>query len=351
MFSFRLGPFPVSVYPLFFLGAAMLGNGLGFGWEMLVWIGVVFVSIVAHELGHAVVARLFGGKPEIRVEMLGGVTYPQFQKPPTPLRQFVLSLAGPAAGLALGAAAYGLTQVMPPAQGSPSALAMSFFMYTSVVWAVFNLLPILPLDGGQMMLAVLEGVRRKPSVTLASWISVVVTLLAAGAYIRFRGVSTWTLLWFGYFAFQNVSRALAARREGPRPVQVQPVDPLEQADIARATEEARVAVDLRDFEAARKAAAALEAAGGPLRQAAGLRLRAGVELARGDNETAALLAGQSFSIVQSAEAAVVAARANLRAGQRERAFNWLRRAAEAGAPVPSIQADPELGTLLTKVPA
>jgi hypothetical protein len=95
----------------------------------------------------------------------------------------------------------------------------------------------------------------------------------------------------------------------------------------------------------------LEAAGGPLRQAAGLRLRAGIELARGDNEAAALLAGQSFSIVQNAESAVVAARANLRAGQKERALNWLRRAVEAGAPAAAIRADPELSVLVQPVPA
>src|SRR5207237_480956 len=79
------------------------------------------------------------------------------------------------------------------------------------------------------------------------------------------------------------------------------------------------------------AAVRLESGGGPFRQAAALRLRAGIELARGDNEAAAMLAGQSFSIWQSADAAVVAARANLRAGASDRARNWLRRALEAGA--------------------
>jgi len=45
------------------------------------------------------------------------------------------------------------------------------------------------------------------------------------------------------------------------------------------------------------------------------------------------------------DAAVVAARANLRAGAPDRARNWLRRALEAGASAAAVRADPELGSL------
>ena len=89
----------------------------------------------------------------------------------------------------------------------------------------------------------------------------------------------------------------------------------------------------------------LEEGEGPYRQAAGLRIRAGVELSRGDNQAAALHAGRSYTLWQSPDAAVVAARANLRAGERERALNWLRRALEAGASANAVRDDPELGPL------
>ena len=65
---FKVGPFPVLVYPWFILSAILLGAGYGFGWQMAAWIFVVFVSVLVHELGHAVVGRLFGGRPEIRLE-------------------------------------------------------------------------------------------------------------------------------------------------------------------------------------------------------------------------------------------------------------------------------------------
>jgi len=345
MLSFRLGPFPVTVYPWFFLSAVLLGGNYGFGWQMAAWIIVVFLSVLIHELGHAVVGRAFGGHPEIHLQAFGGVTFPQFSRRPSPGRQFVLSVAGPVFGLLLGAAAYAMVRTFPPAAGSPVEWTMQQFMRVSILWAIFNLLPILPLDGGQMMLAAIEGLRRRPSVALASWISVAIAVAVAGLVTLAFGLDPFLLLWMGLFAFQNVSRARAASRaSAPGEVPSSAADALEQADVDRASEETRSALQQRDYDSALAAAAKLEGSG-PFRQAAALRLRAGVELSRGDNEAAALFAGQSFSLWPTPDAAVVAARANLRSGQQDRARNWLRRAMEAGAPMGAVRSDPELGAL------
>jgi len=343
---FKLGPFPVTVYPWFFLSAILLGANQGFGWQMLAWILIVFVSVLVHELGHAVVGLLYGGRPEIRLEAFGGVTFPQLPARPSPARQFVLSFAGPIAGLLLGAAAYGFVKWLPPQRGSITAWAMGQAIAVSVIWAIFNLLPILPLDGGNMLLAFIEGVRRRPSIVLASWISVFMSVAVAGAFILLFGPDPFILLFLALFAFQNFQRARAARdQEAAAAPAASQEDALERSDATAATEEARDALQRRDFDSALAAAARLEGAGGPYRQAAALRLRAGIELARGDNESAAMFAGQSFSIWQSPDAAVVAARANLRAGAPDRARNWLRRALEAGASAAAVRADPELGSL------
>jgi hypothetical protein len=342
---FKLGPFPVTVYPWFFLSAILLGANQGFGWQMLAWILVVFVSVLVHELGHAVVGLLYGGRPEIRLEAFGGVTFPQLPSRPSPAKQFVLSFAGPIAGLLLGAAAYGFVKWLPPQPGSITAWVMGQAKAVSVIWAIFNLLPILPLDGGSMMLSLIEGVRRRPSVVLASWISVVASIAVAGVFTLLLGPDPFALLFLGLFAWQNFQRARAAAVQGAAAPAAPQEDPLERADVAAAMEEARTALLRRDYEAALAAAARLDGAGGPYRQAAALRLRAGVELARGDNESAAMFAGQSFSIWQSPDAAVVAARANLRAGAEDRARNWLRRALEAGATPAAVRADPELGSI------
>ena len=344
MLSFRVGPFPIRIYPWFFLSAVMLGSSFGFGWKMAAWIFVVFLSVLVHEMGHALVGRAFGGHPEIHLQAFGGVTFPQFQRRPGPGRQFVLSVAGPVFGLFLGGAAWTLVHFFPPVPGSPTDWTMRQFMWVSVVWAFFNLLPILPLDGGQMMLAALEGLRRKPSVALASWISVALAVAVGAVATLTLGVDPFLLLFLGLFAWQNVMRARAARGEQPGDVAAAG-DALEQADVDQATDATHTALLGRDYDAALAAAARLERAGSPYRQAAALRLRAGVELARGDNESAALFAGQSFSLSPTPDAAVVAARANLRSGQEERARNWLRRAVEAGAPQGAVQNDPELGAL------
>ena len=346
MLRFRVGPFPVVVFPSFLIGALLLGFYYGEPWKLVAWTFVVFVSVLVHELGHAVVGRALGGSPEIRLEGFGGVTFPNLPRAVGAMRQILLSVTGPVFGLLLGVAVLVLRRALPPDPGSPSAWVVQQFIFTSVVWAGFNLLPMLPLDGGQMLLAAVEGLRKKPSVGPVSWFSAVFGVaLALVAWLGFG--QPFIALFCALFAFQNFSRA---RLAGPRPPAPEApaapgIDPLERGDVETATEAARRALVEKDVNAALAAAARLEEGAGLFRQAAGLRLRAGIELSRGDNHSAAMLAGQSFSLFQSPDAAVVAARANLRSGERDRALNWLRRAIEAGAPPSAVREDPELSVL------
>ncbi len=343
MLRFRVGPFPVAVFPSFLIGALLLGFYYGEPWKLVAWTFVVFVSVLVHELGHAVVGRAMGGSPEIRLEGFGGVTFPNLPRAVSASKQILLSVAGPVFGLLLGAAVLGLRRALPPDPGSPSAWVVRQFIFTSVVWAGFNLLPMLPLDGGQMLLAAVEGVRKKPSIGPVSWFSAVFGIaLGLVAWLGFG--QTFIAIFCALFAFQNFSRARLSGRAPAEPAEPG-IDPLERGDVESATEAARRALVENDVESALAAAVRLEAGAGPFRQAAGLRLRAGIELSRGDNHSAALLAGQSFTLWQSADAAVVAARANLRSGERDRALNWLRRAVEAGAPPAAVREDPELSVL------
>jgi Zn-dependent protease len=344
---FRLGSFPVAVYPSFLVAAALLGYFFWTDdWQMLLlWVVVVFVSVLVHELGHALVALALGGRPEIRLEGFGGVTFPRLPQRPSAGKQVILSVAGPVAGLGLGAAAWALSKAVPPEPGSPAAAVLLLFQVTSVDWAVLNLLPVVPLDGGHVLLAVIEGVRRKPSAALASWISAVVAGCIALAAWRLFG-QPYIAIWFLLFAFQNVTRARLAKQESAAPQPAAPqVRDAEREDVDRELSRARAALLTSDVDTALASAQALEDGEGPYRQAAGLRIRAGVELSRGDYQAAGLHAGRSYTLWQTPDAAVVAARANLRAGERERALNWLKRALEAGAPTAAVSDDPELGPL------
>jgi hypothetical protein len=159
------------------------------------------------------------------------------------------------------------------------------------------------------------------------------------------GVDPFLLLFLGLFAFQNVQRARLASRSDPAVPPGGATEVLHAGEIESAAAEVRGLVQSGLYDAALAVVARLETHGGALATAGALRLRAGIELSRGDNEAAALLAGQSFSIWPTPDAAVVAARANLRLGQPDRARNWLRRAVEAGATLGAVRSDPELGAL------
>jgi len=346
VFRFRLGSFPVSVYPSFLLAAALLGYAFMDDWAtLLLWIAVVFVSVLVHEMGHALVALALGGRPEIRLEGFGGVTFPRLPQRPSASKQILLSVAGPLAGLALGLAAWALGRLLPPEPGSPAATVIQLFWVTSIYWAVLNLLPVIPLDGGHVLQAAIEGVRRKPSAALASWVSAVAAGCIALAAWRVFG-QPYIAIWFALFAFQNVTRARLAQQEAQAAPPAAPqLRDAEREEVDRELARARAALLSSDVDAALASAQHLEEGEGPYRQAAGLRIRAGVELARGDNLAAGLHAGRSYTLWQSPDAAVVAARANQRAGERERAQNWLRRALEAGAPPNAVREDPELGPL------
>ena len=71
---FRIFGFPVRVHPLFWVVTVLLGlQGRADPFETLVWVGVVFVSILVHELGHATLERTFGGHPWITLYSFGGL--------------------------------------------------------------------------------------------------------------------------------------------------------------------------------------------------------------------------------------------------------------------------------------
>ena len=174
MLRFQLLGVPYAITPYFWVGSAILGSQLAqraeYGWLLLAtWVLCVLVSIVVHELGHALAARRYGVQPYVELYQFGGLTY----LPGARLsrgQSIVVSLAGPAAGfaayLAVRGTLYGLEVTHldgffdGPSVGSwLSNYVADFLLYINGYWTLFNLLPILPLDGGQVSREVL-GPRR-----------------------------------------------------------------------------------------------------------------------------------------------------------------------------------------------
>lgn len=213
---FRLAGIPVRVSCWFWLTAALLGWGSARGMAgddgrallvyLTVWAAVVLVSILVHELGHAVAFASCGQRSRIVLCHFGGLAVPVGLPSPglqRPSRRLVVAAAGPLAQLAiagiviamiLGAGfqlpAGGLLGRLPiigkelaaaSAAGQPLAspllsLAVFYFLTVNIGWAFLNLLPVVPLDGGTV---VQEGLQLL-GVSAAAGIAALFGLLIAG---------------------------------------------------------------------------------------------------------------------------------------------------------------------------
>ena len=109
-----------------------------------------FVSVLAHELAHSLVAKAAGLKVSaITLFMFGGVSQ-LTEEPKSPSVEFRLAVAGPGTSLAIGAACWGIF-FATRYSASPVA-GMAFWLgYMNVILAAFNMIPGFPLDGGRVL--------------------------------------------------------------------------------------------------------------------------------------------------------------------------------------------------------
>lgn len=151
------GKIPIFIHPAFWVVAALIGffNSMSF-MGTLIWIFVILVSVLVHELGHALTARFFGLTPRIELIALGGLTYHKGDKLPFK-KQFFIVLNGPVFGFLLFLVAYFLLHFSFAAEGTLAGKILYYFYWVNLVWTFLNLVPVMPLDGGQLLRIVLEG--------------------------------------------------------------------------------------------------------------------------------------------------------------------------------------------------
>ena len=168
---------------------------------------LLFSSVVAHELGHSFAALSQGvGVKSITLFLFGGLANLE-KESETPLEAFWVAIAGPAVSLLL----FGLFTIIGTnvPLAAPLAAIVSLLAYLNLVLALFNLIPGLPLDGGNILKAAVWQITGNPNkgVIFASrvgqligWLAVIVGGLAI------LGISPvgsfWTLL-IGWFLLQN----------------------------------------------------------------------------------------------------------------------------------------------------
>lgn len=117
---------------------------------------IFFLSLLLHELSHAMVARHFGLRvPRITLFLFGGVAELE-EEPSAPKDEFWIAIAGPIMSLALAllfwivATLEALVGISPPAQA-----VLGYLSLINLVLAIFNMLPAFPLDGGRVLRAAL----------------------------------------------------------------------------------------------------------------------------------------------------------------------------------------------------
>lgn len=197
---FSISGIPVRVHPLFWVIALLFASGTNNLLSIVFWIVGIFISILIHELGHAFAFRRYGQDSYIVLHFAGGLTVPETvafgtnyaRVSTTPNQQIIISLAGPFAGFFLAAAVLviGLSLggavtfttllgfipfpllLLPASFGALSSFFM-VLLWINIFWGLINLVPVFPLDGGQVTRNIL--IQRDPwnGTRTSLWVSVI----------------------------------------------------------------------------------------------------------------------------------------------------------------------------------
>jgi Zn-dependent protease len=223
---FRLVDIPVRVHPLFWVVMLVIGFEQRNPTATLIFVAAAFVSILVHEFGHALSSRYLGHEPDgIVLYAMGGFCY-SVSGYQLPWKRLIILACGPGAGfvlmglvLAFGRSYYGIAPIDAIAitglgfgYGNPVNVLLrirheaAYYLFLDLVWinlmwGIFNLFPIWPLDGGQMTGVALSMVNRREG---ARWGHAISLVTAAGlALWRLSKGELISALWIGYFAMIN----------------------------------------------------------------------------------------------------------------------------------------------------
>ncbi|MCL2119201.1 MAG: site-2 protease family protein [Planctomycetaceae bacterium] len=218
---FVLFRIPVSITPFFWLIGGFLAYNPSFRDDRLdsiafaVAILAILISILVHELGHALVIRyVFGASTMIFLHGFGGVAIhdrPYYYRTPQRLGRIFISFAGPLAGFLLAVLCWGILRHSGDVivSGSYLAFFLHIVCYIGVFWGIFNLLPVYPLDGGQIFREICLQVSQRYGMEFSTGISAVMAILLAMFFLQRQWY--FGVFLFGVLAYQSI-QMLQTRR-------------------------------------------------------------------------------------------------------------------------------------------
>lgn len=218
---YRLGGIPVrvSIWALLLIGWLALRFG-----DPISGVCAAFgllISVLIHEYGHALVCKRYGLMPSISLHMFGGAT---FHAPAKTDGQDALILVAGATLQLISAALFIVGWIVLGAAAPSIALHPYFlafgtsFLYVGIFWAVINLLPLWPLDGGKLFrLGLLRLLNVKP-VKADQWTHYVAivghVLMILFFWLFIGGFAFIAMLIFGMMIYQNYTALQAGAPAG-----------------------------------------------------------------------------------------------------------------------------------------
>ncbi len=237
--NFVLFGIPVRIHPFFWIVGVLLGPLKAPDPVMLLtWMIAFLLSFLVHELGHALMMRSYGFYPSITLYGMGGMaSYGPGQslraRNPGFLGEISIAAAGPVAGFALAAvvsaAVIAAGYRVEVEIGLPSVVSIGVadlvgtvrltvfidqLLAISVIWGVFNLLPIHPLDGGQIVQQILRRLFPADGIRYSLMISLVAAVFM-GVVALLQWQSIWSTIVFAYLAYNSYAMLAAYSGRGP----------------------------------------------------------------------------------------------------------------------------------------
>ncbi len=202
MIQFSILGIPVRVEPWFWITMAFIGGGLHAANStdillVLVFVFAGFLSIMIHELGHALTIRKYGLPAAITLQAFGG--YASFPAGKLDRKQsFFVTAAGPVLQFVFGVLLIVLAPSISIPEGSLFLPFLRDLIWVSIAWSILNCLPVYPMDGGQMMAAIL-GPKKQHNVHLIS--SIVAVIIGIAGYLYLDTILL--PIFMALFAWQN----------------------------------------------------------------------------------------------------------------------------------------------------